>query len=311
MKFEETVLAKKQGLDPDKVYFSIDSAKESALCLYDPITQICKRIEAFFKRDKDVHCSFIVNNNKRLGPKLDPDTGEQITKLITVDTESIEALVEEDHFCEFRLFCDDYEKAQNLSNVIRHRHTFTETYDGSDDRVHVRDHILIVRVFVISAVDPDGPGGGDNPWIADDNTDSGLTEIFGLEPVDWNDTEGNGCYERLAPSDTSESDIPKGFPDEYEQRQWESNSHSGAAAWKWIWLKGALKGNKNIVSMSKEFNDGLNIWRFIECSYLPISFQEDNLTSVTGYNSILAADLLPLVFAVFSGYQISTKPAVE
>ena len=307
MELKDTILAK----DHENTYASIDGGLENNLCLYDPITQICKRIEAFFNRDKDIHCAFVVNNNKRLGPKLHPDTGEQMTHLIIIDGESVEALVEEDHLCEFRIFCDDYEKAQNLANVIRHRHTFTETYDGSDGRVHVRDHILLVRVFTISAVDPDGPGGGDNPWIADDNTDSGLTEIFGLEPIDWDDPEGNGCEERLAPSDTSESDIPKGAPEEYEQRQWEANSRSGACAWKWKWLKKALTGNKNVISFSKEFDDGMNIWRFIECTYLPITFQEDNLTSMKGYNSILAADLLPLVFSVFGKFQISTYPVKE
>lgn len=310
MKLEETVIGKLKGLSSNEVYNSVNKS-EGHLCLYDPITQICKRIEAFFKRDKDIHCAFVVNNNKRLGPKLHPDTGEQMTHLIIIDGESVEALVEEDHLCEFRIFCDDYEKAQNLSNVIRHRHTFTETYDGSDGRVHVREHILIVRVFTLNAVDPDGPGGGSDPFIADDNTDSGLTEIFGLEPVDWDDPYGNGCNERLAPSDTSESDIPKGFPEEYEQRQWESNSRSGAAVWKWRWIQGALKGNKNIVKFSKEYDDGMNIWRFIECTYLPISFQEDNLTSMSGYNSILASDLLPLVFSIFGGYQVSTKPVTD
>lgn len=304
MKFEETIQNK---LTSETVtYPSFDSKQEGALCLYDPITQICKRIEAFFDKDPSIHCSFVVNNNKRLGPMIDPDTGEQMTRMITIDGESVNALLEQNHYCEFRIFCDDYEKAQNLSNVIRHRHTFTETYEGaSDGEIHVRDHILIVRVMVLHAVDPDGPGGGTDPWIADDNSDPGIEEIFGLEPVDWNDTEGNGCYERLAPSDTSESDIPKGFPEEWEQRQWEM-SPLGPGAWKWIWLKKALKGNKNIIRTNKEFSDGINQWRFIECSDRPAVFQEDNLTSYKGYNSILPADLLPLVFSIFNGYQIST-----
>ena len=38
--------------------------------------------------------------------------------------------------------------------------------------------------------------------------------------------------------------------------------------------------------------------------YLPVTFQEDNLTSIAGYNSVLPADLLPLVFSIFGSYQL-------
>ena len=309
MKFEESILFKKEQLGNPKTYASIDNKQEGALCLYDPLTQLCKRIEAFFRKDPDIHCKFVVNNNVPLGPKIDPDTGEQMTKMMEIEGEMVEVYLEEDHICEFRVYCDDLEKAQCLSNIIRHRHVFPETFQGAyeDDHIHLRNHYLMVRVFTVDAVDPAGPGGGSNPWITDDNTDSGVQEIFGLEPISWNETEGYGCYERLAPSDTSESDIPKGFPEEYEQRQWEQGIPGpAAAAWKWKWIKGALKGNKNIADMSFEFNDGMNTWRFIECGYLPVVFQEDNLTSARGFNSILPADLLPTVCSIFGGFQIST-----
>lgn len=307
MKFEESVLAKNNS----ETYPSLDSRQEGALCLYDPITQLCKRIEAFFKKDSDIQCSFAVNNSHGLGPKIDPDTGEQMTRLMDIDGEPTEVLLEEDHISEFRIFCKDYEKAENLSNVVRHRHVFPEVFLGvSDERFHLREHYLIVRVYVLNAVDPLGPGAGSDPWSADDNTDSGLQEIFGLEPVDWNDVEG-GCNPRLAPSDTSESDIPKGFPEEWEQQQWEAVSGSPACAWKWRWLKGALKGNKNVLDTSLEFNDGMNVWRFIECNFLPVVFQEDNLLSARGFNSILPADLFNMVFAVFNKFQVATYARKE
>ena len=58
--------------------------------------------------------------------------------------------------------------------------------------------------------------------------------------------------------------------------------------------------------MSFEFDDGMNTWRFIECSRLPVVFQEDNLSSARGFNSILPADLFPLVFPVFGKFNIAT-----
>lgn len=311
MKFEESVLAKKAN--SPEVYASIDGI-EGALCLYDPITQLCKRIEAFFRKDPSIQCSFIVNNNRPLGPKIDPDTGEQMKTIMIIDGEPTEVLLEEDHICEFRIFCKDLEKAQCLSNIVRHRHVIPETYEGAyeDNDIHLRNHYLLVRVFSLRAVDPAGEGGGSDPWIADDNTDSGVDEVFGLEPISWDETEGYGCEERLAPSDPTESDIPKGFPEEYEQRQWESGIPGPAAAeWKWRWIKKALSGNGNVVDMSFEFNDGMNTWRFIECNNLPVVFQEDNLMSARGFNSILPADLLPLVFAIFGGFQIATYARKE
>jgi len=301
MKFEDTIHSRLS--ENTKTYNSINT--NNALTLTDPITQLCKRIEAFFKADSDVTCRYIVNNSKALGPKIDPDTGEPYTKLIEVDGEQVEAIVENDHFCEFRVFVNDVEKAQCLSNVIRHRHTIQENFLGSDDKIHLRNHYLLVHVCTIDAIDPDGVGGGSDPWTIDDDIDSGVKEVYGLEPIDWSDSVHSGCNERLAPSDESSSDIPKGAPDEYEQRQWEANPD--ALVWKWQWLKVALRGNKNVLS-SKEFLDKFSntTWRFIECNYIPVSFIEDNLTSIRGYNSVLAADLLPLIFSVFDKIQIST-----
>ena len=284
-----------------KTYNSVTNSNKLSLC--DPITQICKRIEAFFKGDIDVHCSFVVNNNKSLPPKTD-DQGNVITKRIIIDGDHYDAVVEQDHLCEFRIFVDDYEKAQCLANVVRHRHTFNEQFLGSDDNLHLRSHILQVKVFTLNAVDPDGHGGGSDPWITEDDTDKGIQEIFGLEPIDWNDYQYSGCNDRLSPTDLTDVDIPRGAPDEYEQRQWEENPN--ACAWKWKWLKTALNGNKHIVDMSYEFSDGMNTWRFIECGRIPVTFSEDNLTSARGFNSVLPADLLPLVFAVFGKFQVAT-----
>lgn len=300
MKLKNTILGKVK----DAKTFESINGKSLTLC--DPITQICRRIEAFFKADPDINCRFVVNNNKSLGPKTDPETGERITKKITIDNELVDAIVDGDHLCEFRIFVNDYEKAQCLSNVIRHRHVFPEIYEAdSDGSFHIREHYLLVRVFVINAVDPDGTGGGSDPWITDDDTDSGLTEIFGIEPVNWDDAVTSGCHERLAPSNTSTEEIPKGVPDEYEQKDWEASENK--CKWKMSWLKTALKGNKNVVTMY-EMNDGWssNTWRFIECNYLPVVFQEDNLLSSQGYNSVLPADLMPLIFSTFGKFQIST-----
>lgn len=301
MKNEETILNK---LENAKTYKSISNSNN--LTLIDPISQLCKRFETFFKADSDITCRFAVNNHQSLGPNIDPDTGEPYTKKITIDGETIDAILEKDHICEFRIFVNDYEKAQCLSNVIRHRHVIPETFEGSDNKIHLRNHYLLVRVCVIDAIDPSSSDAGNDPWIADDDTNQGVQEIFGLEPIDWNDTEGNGCNERLAPSSTSTEEIPKGAPEEYEQKQWEAQESS--CAWKWIWLKKALKGNKNIVK-TYDVQGGYpftNTWRFIECSSKPVIFQEDNLTSYRGYNAILPADLLPLIFSVFGKFQIST-----
>ena len=298
----ETIFVKTVDLQNVKTYKSMN---ENYLTLCDPITQICKRIEAFFKGDRDITCRYMVNNQKSLGPKIDPDTGEQMTRQMIIDGEERTVLLEEDHLSEFRIFVADVEKAQCLSNVIRHQHVFNEIYEGAydDSELHLRAHYLLVHVFTLNAVDPDGPQGGTNPWITDDDTSSGLTEVFGLEPINWDDIT-DGCEERLAPSDTSTSDIPKGAPDEYEQQQWENTINT--CNWKWKWLKTALNGNKNIMSTSHEFNDGMNIWRFIECNYLPVVFMEDNLSTLTGMTSVLPEDLIPLVFAVFGKFQIGT-----
>ena len=303
---KETILV--QRINDAKTYKTLN---KDGLSLCDPITQLYKRIEAFFKKDSDITCRYIVNNSKGLGPKINPDTGEQMTKRMTIDGEDVDVLLEEDHYCEMRIFCKDYEKAQCMANVIRHRHSVEEFYEGAfdDNRVHLRMHYLIVHVCTLNAIDPDGPQGGSDPWNTDDDTDQGVKEIYGLEPIDWEDSKHSGCNERLAPSDTAESDIPKGYPEEYEQKQWEATIPH--AEWKWKWLQKALSGNKNIVNSNYEFYDGENMWRFIECNYIPIAFAEDNLTALYGINSILAADLIPLVFATFGAYQISTYARKE
>jgi len=310
MKIEDTVLAKKELLgNAAELHVSIDH--ENALSLADPITQIAKRIEGFFKGDPDIMCRFLVDNSQSIGPKIDPDTGEQMEKLMDVGGEPTYVLLENDHLAEFRVFCRDYEKAEALSNVIRHRHNFTEIFEGTDQRFHLRNHVLIVHVLTLDAIVPTQTGGGGtNPDTVEDDQKTGIEELYGLEPIDWNDPENSGCVDRLSPLATEESTTPKGWPEEWEQLAWEDDpSHAGA--WKWKWLKKALKGNKNIKNMSFEFNDGMNTWRFIECGYLPVVFREDNLTSVYGFNSILPADLLPLIFPVKGGFQVGTYARKE
>lgn len=300
MKFEESILTK---LKDSTTFNSINGG---ALTLCDPITQLCRRIEAFFQPDSDISCRFIVNNNKSLTPKIDPDTNEPIKKKIEYNGELVDATVDMDHFSEFRIFVKDVEKAESLSNVVRHRHTIPEVYEASSDgKVHIRYHYLLVRVFTITAIDPDGEKGGSDPWISDDDTSSGMQEIFGLEPILWGDTN-QGCNPRLAPTDTStDTNIPKGTPDEYEQQQWEQDE--SAKTWKMRWIKTALKNNKNVTRIHEIVDPFMHsTWRFIECSNRPVVFQEDNLLSCRGYNSILPADLLPLVLSVFNGFQVST-----
>jgi hypothetical protein len=298
VKLEQTILNKLQDA---KTYNSVSG---NTLTLCDPITQICKRLEAFFKADDSITCRYMVNNHKVIGPKIDPETGKPFTKKITVEGEPYDAVLDEDHLCEFRIFVNDVEKAQCLSSVIRHRHTIPEIYEAaSDGTYHLRNHYLIIHVCTLDAVDPDGSEGGANPWTIDDDTNKGVKEIYGLEPIDWNDLN-TGCNDRLSPLDNSESDIPKGAPEEYEQAQWENDPVK--IAWKWKWLKTALKGNKNVVTMYEVGDIFENTWRFIECSYMPVVFMEDNLTSSRGYNSVLPADMLPLLFPLFQKIQIST-----
>lgn len=303
---KRTLLITKK-LNGAKTYESLETPRvEGSLSLYDPMTQICKRLEAFFKADPWVHCTYLVNNHKVLGPKIDPDTGTPYTRKLTVDDEQVDAIIDQEQLCEFRLYVDDYEKAQCMSNVIRHRHVYTEVYEAdSDGSFHIRDHILIVHVMCLNAVDPDGEGGGIDPYDTGDDTDKGLKEIYGLEPINWEDTN-TGCNDRLAPNDASGVDLPKGFPEEYEQRQWADNPFM--RAWKWKWFQKAVVGNSNITKCNYEYNDGRNVWRFVECAYLPVEIPEDNLTSVKGYTCILAADMLPFVFSLFGEFQISTMP---
>lgn len=80
-------------------------------------------------------------------------------------------------------------------------------------------------------------------------------------------------------------------------------------AQKWEMLKIAFRNNPNVADMDSFTSITGAIWRFIECARDPITFQEDNLTNLTGYNSVLAADILPLVFVFNGDFQISTATA--
>lgn len=287
-----------------KTYPTLENSNRLTLC--DPITQICKRIQAFFRADKDVTCAYKVNNNKPSGQKYNTD-GTPVTKEIRIGDEKVDAYVFEEHYSEFRILVakQEYEKAQCLSAVVRRRHVYPEVFEMTSTTGYgYREHILLVRVIAVDGVDPDkNYGGGDSRATTEDDTESGLTELYGLEPINWNDLT-QGCRDRLSPLDTSESDIPKGAPEEYEQAQWETNP--AQCAWKWRWLKGAIKGNKNVTTAGHEFYDGQNTWRFIECSKVPVSFPEDDITAYSGITVLLPVDLFGLVFATFGKFQIGT-----
>ncbi len=292
------------------------------LTLCDPITQLCKRIEAFFRGCPGITTNFCVNNNAALDWKKD-DNGDYITGTVH-DEESgndLTVFYSEDHVCELRIYVEDVEQADALANVVRHRHVVNEEFgmgspvDGSD-AVGRRSHILNVRVFRLNPFDPMTPG-----------SEAGiLQESYGTFPIRFSELPGKGFGElpRRAPGselDPSYPELPDGAPEEYEQKMWEDGftapdaaggdpvavSAHVASAWKWMWLKKAFKGNKNVIQEYYDFQDTSgNDWRFIECSRLPVVFSEDNLTSARGFNSILPADLLPLVFSVFGKFQIAT-----
>lgn len=303
----------------------IVASKRLTLC--DPITQICERIKGFFRGCSGITVSYCVNNSRSLDWKKD-ENGEYIVgKKIIGDNIERSVFYSEDHISELRLYVQDQLKAESLANVIRHRHVVNEEFDmaspiDGSDAVGTRAHILNVRVMTLNDMDPMENG---NPYTTeDDDTSKALSEVYGIVPIKWNNMEEYGAVERLSPSGINEDeesypDIPRGAPEEYEQQLWEigfqgtdidgtpvSVSPEQASKWKWKWLREALRDNPNITDMSLELSDGMNTWRFIECSRFPVAFQEDNLTSARGFNSILPADLLPLVFAVFGKYCIST-----
>ena len=351
MKPEENVYVKKSNLGAEaKTYESItgiyDPVKSfndgllaagkdgigphGKLTMVDPITQICKRIEAFFRGCPGIMVRYCVNNSQMLDWKKD-EHGDYIVGSMTYEETGMEVPVfySEDHINELRLYVTDVAQAMALANVIRHRHVENEEFamlspiDGSD-AIGKRAHILIVRVMMLDNIDPsDKSQAGDNPYSSeDDNYDAVIKEAYGVCPLRWNDMDGYGVAYRLAPNaeeDPEYPDTPKDVPDEYEQYLWETGftgtdpdgqpvvvSNVQACNWKMKWLREALRDNPNIVDMSYEFNDGLNQWRFIECSRLPVVFGEDNLSSARGFNSILAADLLPVIFPLFGSFQIST-----
>lgn len=294
------------------------------LSLCDPICQICERIEAFFRGCKDVTVVYQIYNNHGLGWKKD-ENGQYIvgTKTVVEDGEprQMSVFYSEDHVTELRIYTQDLLLAASLSNVIRHLHVVNEEFEMASPIDHKttvlgqRKHLLYVRVMIINDVDP----------MVEDTTkpSSVIQECYGTYPMKWNDMDNYGEVERLAPSAKDDPECPStphGWPDEYEQYLWETGfngedavdgkpvsvSPEQACKWKWKWLRQALEGNPNIADMSFEFNDGMNTWHFIECSRLPVVFQEDNLTSSRGFNSILPADLLPLVFSVFGRFNIAT-----
>jgi hypothetical protein len=354
MKPEENVYVKKSNLGSDaKVYESVSMSYNPEenlrsgylqsnpnatfngyrrLTLCDPISQICERIEGFFRGCPGIMVSWNSYNNHGLGWKKD-EHGEYIVgKQHDKETGAeIDVFYSEDHICELRIYTQDLLQAASLSNVIRHRHVVNEEFgmgspiDGSD-AIGKRAHILYVRVMILNDVDPmdTDMGAGSNPHTTeDDDFNKVIQECYGTYPMKWNDMENYGEVDRLAPSAPDDEECPQtphGYPEEYEQYLWETGfngedvvggqsvsvSAEQASKWKWKWLKQALEGNPNIADMSFEFEDGMNTWHFIECSRLPIVFQEDNLCSARGFNSILPADLFPLVFSVFGRFNIAT-----
>ena len=100
------------------------------LTLCDPITQIAKRIEAFFRNDPDVIVSYTINNSVPL------EEGQ-------------------DQHAELRLYLTDEVKAGCLDNIVRHQHVYEELkgMDGS----HLRNHYLDVKVFLATSIDPMDP----------------------------------------------------------------------------------------------------------------------------------------------------------
>lgn len=120
----------------------------AGLTLVDPISQIARRIMAFFKDDKEVVCAFKINNNADIA---DP----------TYDAQGHIIAPGQDHLAELAIYVqcgddvEDTQKADCISNWIRHRHVFPEyTYDGGP---LIRNHILNVRVFAVGAIDQNDP----------------------------------------------------------------------------------------------------------------------------------------------------------
>lgn len=298
------------------------------LTLCDPITQICKRIEAFFRGCNGITVKYCVNNSEILNWKKN-EYGEYVVDRKCVDGNEFDVFYSEDQISELRLYVDDELQANALANVIRHRHVVSEECDilspiDKKEAICCRDHVLLVRVMLLDGIDPMDPEqGGIDPYSTEDDDNGKLIhECYGMCPIRWNDMDNYGVVERLAPYEPDDEEYPAtphGFPGEYEQYCWE-NGFKGmdidekavnvtaeqAIKWKWKWLKEALRDNPNVVDMSFEYDDGMNTWRFIECNRLPVVFNEDNLLSARGFNSILPADLLPMVFSVFSRFNIST-----
>lgn len=76
---------------------------------------------------------------------------------------------------------------------------------------------------------------------------------------------------------------------------------------KWEMVKLALTGNTNIYNLVKVENKFARMpWYFIEASRVPITWSEDNLTNLYGYNTALPIDLLRMFFRFMDEFQVST-----
>lgn len=160
----------------------------------------------------------------------------------------------------------DLSKAVGIGNLINRDMVFREEYVAPDDTDHARNHHLIVKVFACGAITPSKAA------------ELGLQAAGDEESPIW--------------------EVPALTTEQIAERTEDSN---------WEDFKNAFKGNGNIVTI-KEFEHGfgLDLKHFVECTREPVTWQEDNLCSLYGYNSALAVDLLKLIFPVVSELQLST-----
>lgn len=144
----------------------------NGLTLTDPITQIARRIQAFFRGDREVITAFKINNNANIGQPTYDEHGHIIKP-------------GDDHLAELCIYVqcgedvENTKKADCISNWIRHRHVIPEySFDGA----LIRNHVLNVRVFAVGASDPNGPQGAspfedlisECAFIADESTQYGI-----------------------------------------------------------------------------------------------------------------------------------------
>lgn len=146
----DTIAEEREGIvsDPPVTYLSFREGWKTGsptttapLTLCDPLTQIARRIKAFFKDDKDVIVAANINNNVVV------EAGQDHVAEVCIYVQCGEDI-------------DDTRKADCISNWIRHRHVIPEYgFDGS----LLRNHILNVRVFAVGAIDPNDPAQTANP----------------------------------------------------------------------------------------------------------------------------------------------------